>query len=327
MSSKTDAKGHAWLSVIIPTYNGERRIADALDSVLVQEEAELEVVVVDDGSTDSTLEIVKSYAQSLNLKVIQRDHSGNWVSNTNHGILNCSGKYVCFLHQDDYWEKGRLGVIRTVLTGNPGVAMCFHPAWFVGPDGARVGLWKSPFSGGDVEIVPSEAFFECLLVQNFICVASPVFRRDDALKVGSLDDSLIYTADWDFWLKLTRLGPVAHIPAPLAYFAVHPESQTQSLSRRPAYVEQQLFCVLRRHFEGYKATGKVKARLLKAASFSVNLNVALMKFSSGQGARWSRLLRDFVCLGPQGWARFFRCSRILDRVLARLRIRLRRCAA
>jgi len=324
MSSKKDAKDEVCLSVIIPTYNGEQRIGDALSSVFAQDEAELEVVVVDDGSTDSTLEIVQSYTDSLNVNIIERDHNGNWVSNTNHGILNSSGKYICFLHQDDRWENGRIAIIRAILKDNPNVAMCFHPAWFIGPDDRYIGSWRCPFSRGNpVNMISPDIFFQSLLVQNFICVSAPVFKKEDAVKVGLLDSSLTYTADWDFWLKLVRTGPTAYIAKPLTCFRVHPDSQTENISKNTDDAECQLVCVLERHFDCFKGTVKEKQKLYRVASFSIQLNTALMRLGSGQSIRWRSLLWIFLCLGIIGWCRFFRCSRIIDRVFARLKARLR----
>lgn len=325
MSVNEDINDDVWLSVIIPAYNGQQKIGDALSSVQRQNNSGVEVVVVvDDGSTDSTLEVVKEYGDSLNVKIIEREHKGNWVSNTNYGILNSSGKYICFLHQDDRWENGRLKIIRGILKGNPNAAMCFHPAWFIGPDGRHIRLWGCPFRvENGVEMISSDVILECLLVQNFIAVSSPVFRKDDAVKAGLLDESLIYTADWDFWLKMSRFGPIAYIPRPLTCFMVHPESQTESLSGNADDVERQLSCVLKRHFDRYKASVKDKQRLWRIASFSVRMNVALMKLNSGQSVRWMRLLGRFLSLGLTGWWRFFRCSRIIDRVFARLHVKFR----
>lgn len=95
-----------WLSVIIPTYNGSKYLAAALNSVVVQEESGLECVVIDDGSTDDTLAIVESYQDKLNIKLITKGRQGNWVANTNHALTEATGKYACFLHQDDLWLQG-----------------------------------------------------------------------------------------------------------------------------------------------------------------------------------------------------------------------------
>jgi len=322
MSVTEDINNDLWLSVIIPSYNGQFTIGDALSNVQRQNNNGVEVVVVDDGSTDSTLEIVKSYSDSLNIKIIELEHSGNWVANTNRGIVSSSGKYICFLHQDDRWENDRLKIVHSILKDNPEVAMCFHPAWFIGPDGKHIRLWGCPFRVKDgIEMVSPEILLQSLLVQNFITVSSPVFKKGNALKAGLLDESMIYTADWDFWLKMSQYGPIAYIPRPLTCFMVHPESQTERFSKNAEDVEKQLSCVLNRHFKRYVAGKKDKQRLWKIASYSVRLNVELMKWNSGRRINWIQLFWHFLVLGFGGWVRLIRYSRIIDRVLARLHVK------
>ena len=85
-----------WLSAIIPTYNGSKYLASALNSVVVQQDDEIECVVIDDGSTDDTLEIVKSYQDKLNIKLITKARAGNWVANTNYALSMASGKICLF---------------------------------------------------------------------------------------------------------------------------------------------------------------------------------------------------------------------------------------
>ncbi|MEM7592684.1 MAG: glycosyltransferase family 2 protein, partial [Cyanobacteria bacterium P01_A01_bin.83] len=97
-----------WLSVIIPTYNGSKYLAAALNSIVVQQEQDLECVVIDDGSTDNTLEIVEQYQQKLKIKLITKARQGNWVASTNQALKVANGVHACFLHQDDLWLEGRL---------------------------------------------------------------------------------------------------------------------------------------------------------------------------------------------------------------------------
>src|SRR5579862_781007 len=95
------------LSVIMPTYNGERFIAAALDSVRKQYREGIELVVVDDGSTDGTIEIVKDYAEALSIRIISPARMGNWTTVSNIGLSEAKGDWACFLHQDDLWPPGR----------------------------------------------------------------------------------------------------------------------------------------------------------------------------------------------------------------------------
>ena len=83
-----------WLSVLIPTYNGEAYLASALDSILIQGDDEIECIIVDDGSTDATLSIAQSYQDKLSLTVIQRQRQSNWVANTNYAMALAEGEYA-----------------------------------------------------------------------------------------------------------------------------------------------------------------------------------------------------------------------------------------
>ncbi len=75
-----------WISVIIPTYQGERFLAQALESIAQQWDDTIEVIAIDDGSTDNTLAILKQYATRLALRVLAYEHTGNWVQNTNRAL-------------------------------------------------------------------------------------------------------------------------------------------------------------------------------------------------------------------------------------------------
>ena len=90
-----------WLSVIMPTYNGASYLSAALESIAIQLEKDIEVIVVDDGSTDRTISIIRAYTHRFPLRIVERNHSGNWVANTNMGLSLARGEYVSFLHQDD----------------------------------------------------------------------------------------------------------------------------------------------------------------------------------------------------------------------------------
>ena len=83
-----------WLSVIMPTYNGDAYLESALQSLVVQTDQDFEVVVVDDGSTDTTLRIIRAYSNHLPMTLVERPHRGNWVANTNLGMSLAKGRYL-----------------------------------------------------------------------------------------------------------------------------------------------------------------------------------------------------------------------------------------
>jgi len=306
-----------FLSVIMPVHNGEKFVAAALESVRGQDNEGIELVFVDDGSSDRTAEIVRNFEKSLQIRTISPGRIGNWVTATNLGLREARGDWACFLHQDDLWLPGRIARLRGEMEMAEG-PLVLHNAVFVGPDGQWLGPWTCPLTEG---VVPPDQFLEHLLVQNFIAIPSPVFRRSAVIDSGGLDEALWFTADWDLWLRLGAMGPIRFIADTLSAFRVHPESQTLTHSLPQNEWEQQLTTVFSRHFPRWEATGKRRARVRAAAVASVAVNAALAAAARGERPRWTGPLWKLLALGPQGWHRYLRDSRIVERVGARLKVR------
>ena len=305
------------LSVIIPTYNGERYIGAALESVRAQKTDDVELIVVDDGSTDRTLGIVDSFAQDLSISVFKPGRIGNWVAVSNIGLRQAKARWACFLHQDDLWLPGRLARVLHEMATAKG-ALILHSSLFMSSKGRSLGPWTCPFEDGDV---PSELFIERLLIQNFIGMPAPVFRRAAVLDSGGLDEKLWFTADWDLWLRLGAMGPVRFIAEYLSGFRIHPESQTLARGLAEDEWRQQLKVVLDRHLPTWASANGAKKSVFRAAHASVAVNSMLAALSRHD----SLPLRDFFCatvrLGPLGLRRYIRDSRILERITSRLRMR------
>jgi hypothetical protein len=143
-----------------------------------------------------------------------------------------------------------------------------------------------------------------------------------AVAVGGLDESLWYTADWDFWLKLAATVQTAYIPRPLSGFRVHAASQTISRGTGQTGFGEQLETVLDRHLTRFAKDNRRAAELHKVSRFSIELNNALASATNGRRLDHLGLTRRFLALGPHGWHRFLRDSRIAERVSARWRARL-----
>jgi GT2 family glycosyltransferase len=303
-----------FLSVVMPVYNGERFIAAALESVRGQQEG-IELIIVDDGSSDGTLDIVRDFAKDLPIRLMTPGRIGNWVGVTNIGLREAKGDWACLLHQDDLWVPGRIARLRVEVERAKG-ALVLHNSIFVDPDGRKLGPWTCPLPEGDV---PSEQFIERLLIQNFVAIPSPIFRRNAVLGSGGLDEDLWFTADWDLWLRLGALGPVRFIAETLAAFRVHPASLTVARKLLPNEWEQQLTAVTDRHLQNWAVTGKLRASVEQAAAASIAVNSALAAASRGEPVEYSSVLLRLLALGPSGWHRYLRDSRIVQRVRSRLK--------
>lgn len=310
-----------WLSILLPTYNGEAYLASTLDSILVQGDDNTECIAVDDGSSDRTLAILDSYRDRLHIR-IERRTQGNWVSNTNHALALARGAYACFLHQDDLWLNGRLRIMKQLTGQFPEVGFFLHPSLFLDENGNRVGVWNCPLPPHP-HIVEAGGMMEKLLVQNFISIPAPIFRRELALSAGGMDEALWYTADWDLWLKISSNSRTIYHPQPLSAFRIHSHSQTLTRSARLKEFREQHEIVLRRHFESWNAGAAIKEQVFKAAVFSIKVNTTLAgAIHHRRTLEWFRLTLDFLTLGPAGWRHYWENSRIWERASARLKILL-----
>ena len=310
-----------WLSVLIPTYNGEDYLPAALNSIIDQKDTDIECIAVDDGSTDATLSILNSYQDRLSVKILQQETQGNWVANTNYGLSLARGDYVCFLHQDDLWFKNRLSTMKRLIFDLPKVVFFLHPSRFLDAEGNDLGIWQCPLPSFP-EIIKPDLMIEKLLVQNFIAIPAPIFKREIALKVGGLDRTFWYTADWDFWLKIAACGDTLYYPKPFSGFRIHPGSQTIVRSSRSQDFRNQLESIARKYFALWQAPRQLKHKVLKVAEFSIEVNIFLANTVHGKKNNLAALLNSFVLLGPSGWYRYLRDSRIWERVSARLKARL-----
>lgn len=305
------------LSVIMPLYNGEKFIAAALESIREQSSEAIELVVVDDGSTDRSVSIVRSYCDVLPIRMISLGRIGNWVAVTNIGLREATCDWACFLHQDDLWLPGRMARLKNEMEGSE-CALIVHNSALIGPDGARLGPWTCPLPAG---VVSQERFVERLLVQNFIAINAPIFRRKAALDRGGLDETLWFSADWDLWLRLGALGPVHFIDQTLSAFRVHTGSQTACRKLYANEWELQLTTALDRGLVNWSQTGKCRQSVERVARVSIAVNSALASASRGGTAQSLTVLRKLLSLGPRGWYRYLRDSRILQRVIPRLKLR------
>jgi glycosyltransferase involved in cell wall biosynthesis len=303
------------LSVVMPTYNGEQFVAAALESVLCEHHDGVELVIVDDGSTDRTLDIVRGFAKSHPIRLLTPARLGNWVAATNIGLREALGDWVCLLHQDDLWLPGRLKKLRTEMESSQS-ALIVHNAMYIDPGGRALGPWTCPLGDG---LIPSEEFLERLLVQNFIAINSPVFRRSAVLGSGGMDETLWFSADWDLWLRLGALGPVRFLDETLSAFRVHPASQTAARKLQPNEWEQQLTTVLARHIERWPVSGRLRRSVERVAMTSVAVNSALAAASRGEPVKPATVLFQLLALGPADGYRYLRDSRIVERVRSRLK--------
>jgi glycosyltransferase involved in cell wall biosynthesis len=305
-----------WLSVIVPSHNGERWLGAALQSLVDQKDDGIEVIFIDTSATDASLQIASSFADRLDIRAERHLDLPTWTEKTNFGVGQARSDLICMLHQDDLWLPDRCNKLRKWLSTQPDAVMHLHSCYIIDEAGRRLGLWRCPLPAGDSP-VPGHILIERLLVQNFIGIPAPIIRRDAYLSVGGLDNALWYTADWDLYLKLAAIGNVYYHSTPLACFRVHKNSLTVSGSRNSLDFRSQHQMIIDRHAD--KVSPVSRADILPVAAASIDVNTALAAVMAGQFPQLSKAFVAILMLGPRGIRRYFYYSRIVDRVFPRLR--------
>lgn len=306
-----------FLTVIVPVHRGGPWLTDTLESLAAEAAGDVDVLVIDSSPDDSAAAVVRSYAGRLALELLARPDLDNWRTKTNFGVAHARAAHVCTLHQDDLWLPGRIAAVRAWIAAAPEAALHLAPTAIVDRDGRAIGTWRCPLPDG---AAPAAQILERLLVQNFVAIPSPVWRRDAWLACGGLDEALWYTADWDVWLKLSSRGEVHYHDKVTAAFRVHGGSLTVTGSRDPADFEAQMRTVLDRHLGRVPASRS--APVGRAARASIRINSALAAASAGSVAAFGRAALALLGLGPAGLVRYLRDSRLVERVVPRLRARL-----
>jgi glycosyltransferase involved in cell wall biosynthesis len=213
------------ISVIIPVYNAEETIKDTIESVLSQTYSQFEIIVINDGSQDKTLEIV-SRILDPRLKVLSYPNAGVSVSR-NRGISQAAGDYVSFLDADDLWTPDKLETQLKALQANPQAAVAYSWTDWIDASGQFLR------SGGHITV--NGDVYAKLLLRDFVESGSnPLIRRQALTEVGGFDESLNLAADWDMWLRLAARYEFVAVPSSQILYRVSPNSMSSNVWKMEA---------------------------------------------------------------------------------------------
>lgn len=234
------------VSVIMPVYNGGEYISESIDSVLAQNRVDLELIVVNDGSTDNTLEILKSYEQKdLRVRVITRPNSGRPSFPKNDGIAATRGEYVCFLDHDDLYDADRTWQLVAGLDTHPDWIAAFHDLRLIDSRGEKLpGTYLSgpDFLGRASPFLTSMAddWFECselLYIYQSLQMGAPhtqsiliAIKRVPAGTVA-FDTQFTICDDTDLWIRLSLLGKFGYLNRVLSSYRQHDASITRNFDK------------------------------------------------------------------------------------------------
>ncbi|MFA6957679.1 MAG: glycosyltransferase [Thermoanaerobaculia bacterium] len=213
------------VSVIIPTWNRCTYLAETIDSVLAQDHPAVEVIVVNDGSTDATAESLARYEGKIT--AIHQPNSGQGAA-VNRGFAAARGEYLTLVSDDDPLLSGALSQLVDALECERG-ALVAYPDWaIIDSEGARTAL----ITGFEYSLVD--------MARHHLCYPGPctLFRRGVLDLVGGWDTKWRWVADFDFWLRIGLHGPMVRVPKVLATWRRHDEAATRAAPRLAMAREQ-----------------------------------------------------------------------------------------
>ncbi len=204
------------ISVVIPTYNREELITEAIDSVLAQTYRDFEIIVVDDGSRDRTSDRVAQYGDRITYHV--QENCGVAAAR-NAGIRLSQGEFVCFLDSDDLWKPQKLATQIRFADAHPEYALLSTELQGFDADGKVGGRRKA-----EMYTIRNGLVIEDLLFGNWIQTSTVMLRRDCLDEAGWFDEDVgQFGEDWLLWMRVVSRFPIYFLPEPLVSYRIHPE--------------------------------------------------------------------------------------------------------
>ena len=241
------------ISVIIPVFNREEYIEAALTSVFKQTFQDFEIILVDDGSTDHTLDIAKGFGSRV--QILKQAHLGQAVAR-NRGFQQSSGDCIAFLDSDDLWQEKKLE-IQMKLMQEKDIVLSYTNCISIDKQGKAKG--SKEFSSA-----PSGKVFENLLIRNPIFTSSVLVRRQALSQSGGFQKKYSYAEDWACWLRIALIGKFHFTTTPLTFYRHH-----EKQCFKPEEAEKHEKTIEEIQKEAYRLTSFPSSLLHKAVAYNL----------------------------------------------------------
>ncbi len=207
------------VSIIMPVYNGQKFISKSIESVLAQSYENWELIIINDGSTDMTEEVVIKFKNLTNkIKYFYKANEGQ-VKATNFGILKSNGEYISFLDSDDLWETDKLKKQVNFISQNKNIDFLYSK-------------YNSIDENGNVLITnishDSINHYMNLLKCCFIGRLTVIVKKSILIELNLFDESLHSTDDWDMWIRISKKFKLSFLDEVIASYRIHPQSMSKN---------------------------------------------------------------------------------------------------
>jgi len=279
------------VSVIIPTYNYKHFIQKAIDSVLTQTYKDFEIIVVDDGSTDNTGDMIES-KYDRNVTYIYQDNKGASAAR-NKGIEASCGEYLVFLDADDYFLSSSIKERLTVLEDNKTIGWVYSRWQYVDTERNVLenAFPNAPFAYK--KKLRGNIFMD-ILSGALINTSSVLLRRTCAEDTGGFDHRLSAFQDYDFWLRVSHDHQVEYLDKVLVYITCHKDSISFT---QPPYPSRAIINrKIEENYSNYLPELGLTWRRIKASEFNYSGNSFLENGNLNEALReFKRSIREYPC--------------------------------
>jgi len=214
------------VSVVVPAYNYGRFLQQTVDSLLDQTFEDLEVIVIDDASTDNTPEVMQRYAEHPRVRSIRRPQNKGHIAAHNEGIELARGEFIALMAADDFC-LARDAVERQVaiFDAHPEVGMVYSAATLVDTQGHAFSVQR-PFTADYIS--PGMDEFRRLLLGNYVTNSGTLVRKSAHDQLGGYDPRLPHAGDWELWLRIAAYFSIAYIAESLFAYRIHSTNMSHS---------------------------------------------------------------------------------------------------
>lgn len=207
------------ISVYITNFNYGRYLKQAIESVLVQTCQDFELLIIDDGSTDDSLSVIKLFRDHPKVRVILQQNKGLNATN-NVAMHHAQGKYLIRLDADDYFDRAALGVMSSILEADDELGLVFPDYHYVNGQGERIGSHRRHLFDDEVTLYDQPAHGACTMI-----------RLDYLRNLGGYDESFTCQDGYELWVKFVTFHKVTNVNRPLFFYRQHNESLSTDQSR------------------------------------------------------------------------------------------------
>jgi glycosyltransferase involved in cell wall biosynthesis len=219
----------AKVSVVMPVLNGRRFIDEAIGSIAAQTYKDVELVVVDDGSTDDTRQHVDAFRDRLEIRYVRHESPRGIAPSMNDGVRHATGAFIAFLDHDDAWFPEFLATQVSHLEQHPDVGMVHSDFQTIDVEGRII---EASVAAARGRTRPSGQVFRELFMDSFIVGNSVLIRRECFDRLGLFDESLRW-GDYHMWLRIAKHYRVDYTDKVLVKYRQHPTQSTRSTGGRP----------------------------------------------------------------------------------------------